>query len=66
VPEVGAELTVGDQTIGRVTSACWSPEFEAPLALAMVRRGANEPGMAVQWEGVPAEIVEPPTAPSAA
>jgi folate-binding protein YgfZ len=66
VPEVGDVLTLGDQQVGRVTSACWSPEFQAPLALAMVRRGANEPGMAVQWEGVPAEIVEPPTAPTAA
>ncbi len=43
-PTVGLELSVGDKSVGRVTSSCWSPRFNAPLALAMVRRGANELG----------------------
>ena len=66
VPEAGAELSQGEQAVGRVTSASWSPQFQAPLALAMVRRGANETGTTLQWNGVPGEVVEPPTAPTAA
>jgi folate-binding protein YgfZ len=34
----GKELFVGDKAIGRVTSVCWSPKVQAPLALAYVRR----------------------------
>ncbi len=41
-PPVGLELGVADKSVGRVTSACWSPCFTAPLALAMIRRGSNE------------------------
>jgi len=66
VPAAGAELSQGEQTVGRVTSACWSPRLQTPLALAMVRRGANEPGSPLQCEGVPAEVVAPPTDPTAA
>lgn len=35
---VGKELLVGDKVIGRVTSVCWSPKVQTPLALAYVRR----------------------------
>ncbi len=66
VPEAGAELSQGDQAVGRVNSASWSPQFKAPSALAMVRRGANETGTTLQWNGIPAEVIEPPTAPTAA
>lgn len=48
VPEVGTSLTVNKKEVGTVTSSSWSPRLEAPLALAMVRRGANEPGTALE------------------
>jgi folate-binding protein YgfZ len=66
VPEIAAELSQGDQSVGRVTSASWSPQFQSPLALAMVRRGANETGTMLQCNGVSAEVIEPPSPPTAA
>jgi tRNA-modifying protein YgfZ len=44
VPEPGTELRAGDQVVGQVTSASYSPRLQAPLALGYVRRGSNEPG----------------------
>jgi folate-binding protein YgfZ len=41
VPAVGTELSLGDKTVGQVTSATFSPRLNAPLALAMLRREAN-------------------------
>jgi len=66
VPQPDAQLSQGDQSVGRVTSATWSPRLNSPLALALVRRGANETGTALQSSGVPAEVIEPPTPPTAA
>jgi folate-binding protein YgfZ len=66
VPQAGDELLQGDQCVGRVTSACWSPRFNAPLALAMVKREANEPGAPLQWGGVPGAVVSPDDDPAAA
>ena len=66
VPEPGANLVQGERTVGQVTSASWSPRFNAPIALAMVRRGANESGTMLQWNGAPAEVIEPPSTPTAA
>ncbi len=47
VPAEGAELSVGGQPVGRVTSAARSPRWQAPVALSMVKRGANESGSIV-------------------
>jgi tRNA-modifying protein YgfZ len=44
LPERGAELSLDGATVGAVTSASWSPTLGAPIALAMVRRGANATG----------------------
>jgi len=44
VPPVGLELGVAGKSVGQVTSSCWSPQHDAPLALARVRRGSNEVG----------------------
>jgi tRNA-modifying protein YgfZ len=44
VPEFGAELTHAGAVAGRVTSATFSPQLQAPLALAMVRREWHKPG----------------------
>lgn len=51
VPEAGAELFQGEQTVGRVTSSCWSPRAAKPQAIAMVKRGANAVGTSLRWSG---------------
>lgn len=57
VPEVGAELTRGGTAVGRVTSASYSPAFRSPLALAMVRREANEVGTPLESAAGECEVV---------
>jgi len=59
VPPVGLELSVAGKNVGRVTSACWSPRFKAPLALAMVRRKSNELGSQLESEFGVATVVVP-------
>lgn len=44
IPAAGTELTKAGAAVGRVTSATYSPQLGAPLALAMVRREANAVG----------------------
>jgi folate-binding protein YgfZ len=44
IPEAGEQLISDGKTIGHVTSAVWSPQLNAPLALAYVRRGHNAVG----------------------
>jgi folate-binding protein YgfZ len=44
VPDPGTSLLAKGKKIGTVTSSCWSPHWNRPLALAMVRRGFNAPG----------------------
>lgn len=43
-PVVGEALLADGKEVGRVTSTSWSPNRNAPVALAMVRRGSNELG----------------------
>jgi folate-binding protein YgfZ len=38
IPASGTELFANEKSVGKVTSACWSPVFEAPLAFALLRR----------------------------
>jgi tRNA-modifying protein YgfZ len=49
VPSGGTELFQGEHVVGRATSTCWSPRAASPLALAMVKRGANAPGTTLRW-----------------
>ena len=42
-PRPGAEVTVGDRVVGRVTSVAWSPTLEAPVALAYLHRDVEPP-----------------------
>jgi folate-binding protein YgfZ len=44
VPTAGTELTADGKPAGHVTSACFSPRLDAPLALAMMRRQWLAPG----------------------
>ncbi len=48
VPKPGTKLVNHEKEVGEVTTASWSPRLESPLALAMVRRGVNEPGNLLQ------------------
>jgi folate-binding protein YgfZ len=57
MPQPGQELTVEGQTIGRVTSAVWSPRCGSPLALAYLRRGFDRPGTRLETSSGQAEIV---------
>lgn len=52
LPPHGAEVTVDDTTVGRLTSVAESLELRAPIALALVRREV-EPGARVvlRWDG---------------
>jgi folate-binding protein YgfZ len=47
VPRHGAEVRVGEDTIGRVTSGTWSFGMDGPVALAFVKRAHSVPGTAV-------------------
>ncbi len=60
--EPGAELRLGERSVGRLTSAIHSPAH-GPIGLALVRREA-EPGASVSVgeHGVEAEVVELPFA----
>jgi len=44
IPPPGTKLISAEKEVGEITSSCWSPREEAPLALAMVRRGSNTVG----------------------
>ncbi|MEQ9036891.1 MAG: dimethylsulfoniopropionate demethylase [Silicimonas sp.] len=47
-------VTAGGQTVGRVSSAAWSPDFNANVAIGMVRMTHWEPGTRVDI-GLPGE-----------
>jgi folate-binding protein YgfZ len=60
-PEVGAAVEVfsekGDsKNVGEVVSSVWSPQLNAPIALAYIKREHNEIGNEVQVEGRPARV----------
>jgi folate-binding protein YgfZ len=44
----GTPLHHEGKEIGRITSSCWSPLMQGPIALGYVRRGLHEPGSKVQ------------------
>ena len=54
---VGTELLAGDKVVGRVTSAAWSPQHQAMLALGYVRRELAKRGTRVESSAGPGEIV---------
>lgn len=59
VPSVGTPLSDGGQNVGTVTTAAWSPRFRAPLAIAMVRRGANDMRSQLSSDYGSAEVIPP-------
>lgn len=44
VPMAGDPIVMGDTEVGRVTSACRSPQLKRVIALGFVRRGSYDPG----------------------
>jgi len=64
---VGAQIAAADPptlTEGHVTSSCWSPELDAPVALGMLARGARRLGERVRVHtlgySIEAEVVKAP------
>jgi folate-binding protein YgfZ len=60
VPPAGAELTSGSAVAGHVTSATHSPKLNAPLALAMIRRGHQTIGSRLESQYGACEVVALP------
>jgi folate-binding protein YgfZ len=56
----GDDLFAGGEPVGRVTSSSYSPRLDGWLALAMVRRGHNDPGAQLACREQPAEVVSTP------
>jgi tRNA-modifying protein YgfZ len=48
------------KTVGRITSACWSPRLNAPLALALVHRDSADIGTRLQSQIGAAEVASLP------
>ncbi len=65
-PTPGMELTSDGATAGTVTSASYSPQLRAPMALAVVRRGKNTPGTRLQSAAGDSEVVALPVRVAAA
>ncbi|TWT73784.1 glycine cleavage system aminomethyltransferase T [Posidoniimonas polymericola] len=59
-PSVGAELTADGKPVGVVTSACYSKELAAPLALAYVRREHAGAGTKLESSAGAAEVLAGP------
>jgi tRNA-modifying protein YgfZ len=60
IPAIGCELTANGAVVGRVTSATRSPQLNAPLALAMIKRSASALGTQLASAAGPCEVVELP------
>jgi folate-binding protein YgfZ len=54
----GMNLCAGEKVVGRITSAVFSERLNTPIALAMVKRGFNEPGtdLAAFSNGAPINV----------
>jgi folate-binding protein YgfZ len=59
-PAVGTELMNNGLSVGRVTSATYSPQLRAALALAMVRRESNVPGTLLESVRGECEVISLP------
>ncbi len=59
IPRPREELLDGDKVIGQVTSACYSIQYDAPLALGFVRRGHEKTGTSLASTNCgPATVVQ--------
>jgi len=62
LPQSGLALLAGDQQVGHVTSAAWSPRLGAPLALGYLRRMQAKPATQLASALGPVEVVKLPLA----
>ena len=62
IPAPGSELLRSGAMVGQVTSAGWSPRRRSPLALALVRRPAADPGTMLESPTGTAQVVSLPLA----
>jgi folate-binding protein YgfZ len=60
VPEPGGVVRAADRDVGKVTSACFSPALQRPIALAYVHRDCVEPGSLVSVNDAPARVTTLP------
>ncbi|NLC59534.1 MAG: aminomethyl transferase family protein [Armatimonadetes bacterium] len=64
LPARGAAVYADGRRVGHVTSAAYSPRLQRTVALALLRRGFNQPGQPVQIATeagrVAGEVTEPP------
>ncbi len=51
VPTVGADVKSDGKVVGKIRSAVMSPKYDAPIALAYLKRDHNEPGGTVTVGG---------------
>lgn len=65
VPSVGAALEAGGKTVGTITSAAFSPGWDGPVALAIVRVAQAQPGTTLTVEGQTVEVAALPMVPKA-
>ncbi|MDA1051278.1 MAG: folate-binding protein [Planctomycetota bacterium] len=61
VPPAGTKITADGKQLAQITSSCFSPRLNAPLALAFVRRGSDKPGTVIASTFGNAEVVVLPT-----
>jgi folate-binding protein YgfZ len=59
VPPVGSHVAKVGQTVGTISTSCWSPKFGAPVAIAFVKRGANDLGTKLEHENGEGEVITP-------
>ena len=60
VPGAGTVIEMEGKQIAQLTSSCFSPRLNAPLALAFVRRGSDKPGTILSADSGDAEVVATP------
>lgn len=53
---VGTPVSLGEKSVGAITSACWSPARGAVLGIAMLHRDATDAGTIVSVAGTPATV----------
>ncbi|MEX0818368.1 MAG: glycine cleavage T C-terminal barrel domain-containing protein [Pirellulaceae bacterium] len=60
VPPAGTTIAVDGKQVAQITSSCFSPQLNAPLALAFVRRGSDKPGTTLASDFGDAEVIALP------